>query len=54
MLELAGVIAVIVNCALIGYSGLADRMFPDMTTTHRIVFIVILEVNQHLFYVSVI
>ena len=39
-------IAVMVNCALIGMSGLADRMFPDMGTAERIVFIVLLEVSQ--------
>ena len=40
------VIAVMVNCALVGFSGLADRLWPDMTTTERIVFIVILEVCE--------
>ena len=45
-LEFMSVIAVMVNCALVGFSGLADRLWPDMTTTERIVFIVILEVCQ--------
>ena len=40
------VIAVMVNCALIGMSDLADRLFPHYTTAERIVFIVILEVNK--------
>ena len=44
-LELMSLIAVMVNCALIGMSGLADRMFPDMGTAERIVFIVLLEVS---------
>ena len=30
-LEFMSVIAVMVNCALVGFSGLADRLFPDMT-----------------------
>jgi hypothetical protein len=38
------VIAVFVNCALIGFSGLALRLFPGYSTADRIVFIVILEV----------
>lgn len=44
-LEFMSVIAVMVNCALVGFSGLADRLWPDMTTAERIVFIVILEVS---------
>ena len=39
-------IAVMVNCALIGMSGLATRMFPDLGTTDRVIFIVILEVTM--------
>jgi len=42
-LEVMSVIAVIVNCALIGFSGLADRLFPDISTAERVVLIVILE-----------
>ena len=49
------VIAVMVNCALVGFSGLADRLWPDMTTTERIVFIVILEVcDESCFYILLI
>ena len=40
-----------VNCALVGFSGLADRLWPDMTTTERIVFIVILEVGEDCVYI---
>jgi len=43
-LELMSVIAVMVNCALIGMSDLADRLFPGWGTAERIVFIVALEV----------
>ena len=43
-LEIMSVIAVMVNCALIGMSGLADRLFPDLGTVERIIFIVLLEV----------
>ncbi len=44
-LELMSVIAVMVNCALVGISGLSDRLFPDLTLAERIIFIVILEVT---------
>ncbi|XP_064619768.1 anoctamin-8-like isoform X2 [Lineus longissimus] len=43
MLELMGVIAVIVNCALVGMSGQVHRLFPNMGPTETIVFIVVLE-----------
>ena len=39
------IIAVIVNCALIGMSGLASRLFPDWGSAERIIFIVALEVS---------
>jgi len=39
------VIAVMVNCALIGMSDLADRLFPGWGAAERIVFIVVLEVT---------
>ncbi len=39
------VIAVMVNCALIGFTGLADRLLPEWPTINRIVIIVVLEVN---------
>jgi len=38
------IIAVMVNCALIGMSDLADRLFPGWGTAERIIFIVVLEV----------
>ena len=44
-LELMSVIAVIVNCALIGMSDLAERLFPGWGMTERIVLIVVLEVS---------
>ena len=43
-LELMSIIAVMVNCALIGMSDLADRLFPGWGTAERIIFIVLLEV----------
>jgi len=39
------IIAVMVNCALIGMSDLADRLFPGWGMAGRIVFIVALEVT---------
>jgi len=39
------IIAVMVNCALIGMSDLADRLFPGWGTAERIIFIVVLEVS---------
>ena len=44
-LEIMSVVAVMVNCALIGVSDLADRLFPNFTPAQRIVLIVILEVR---------
>ncbi|XP_052796169.1 anoctamin-8-like [Mya arenaria] len=38
-----GVVAVMVNCALIGVSGQLDRMVPGMDTTSIIIVIVVLE-----------
>jgi len=43
-LELMSIIAVMVNCALIGMSDLADRLFPGWGTAERIIFIIALEV----------
>ena len=40
-------IAVLVNCALIGLSGQVHRMFPEMSTTQTILLIVALEVNNY-------
>nr|XP_015927771.1 anoctamin-8 isoform X2 [Parasteatoda tepidariorum] len=42
-MEVMGVIAVIVNCALIGMSGQVQRMFPNLSTQGTIILIVILE-----------
>ncbi|XP_033750311.1 anoctamin-8-like [Pecten maximus] len=42
-LELMGVIAVIVNCALIGISGQVTRMVPNSSVVSTIIIIVILE-----------
>ncbi|KAG8229744.1 hypothetical protein J437_LFUL007919 [Ladona fulva] len=42
-MEVMGLIAVLVNCALIGLSGQVHRMFPEMSTTQTILLIVILE-----------
>lgn len=44
MMEVMGVIAIMVNCALIGMSGQVHRLFPDLSTTGTIVLIVVLEV----------
>ena len=43
-MELMGVVGIIVNCALIGQSGIVHRMFPNITGTQTIILIVILEV----------
>lgn len=42
-MEYMGIMAVLVNCALIGLSGQVHRMFPDMTATQTILLIVALE-----------
>lgn len=42
-MEYMCLIAVLVNCALIGLSGQVHRMFPDMTATQTILLIVALE-----------
>ena len=42
-------IAVLVNCALIGLSGQVHRMFPEMSTTQTILLIVALEVRYATF-----
>ncbi|KAK6643522.1 hypothetical protein RUM43_005032 [Polyplax serrata] len=42
-MEVMGLIAVLVNCALIGLSGQVQRMFPEMSTTQTILLIVALE-----------
>ncbi|CAH1797955.1 unnamed protein product [Owenia fusiformis] len=43
LLGIMGVIAIGVNCCLIGISGLVPRMVPQLSTTEVLVFIVILE-----------
>ena len=40
-----GIVGVLVNCALIGLSGQVQRMFPNITSTQTILFIIILEVS---------
>ena len=40
------VLAVMVNCALMGMSDLADRLFPGYSTTQRLLGVVILEVSD--------
>ncbi|XP_039276146.1 anoctamin-8 [Nilaparvata lugens] len=42
-MDVMGLIAVLVNCALIGLSGQVHRMFPEMSTTQNILLIVALE-----------
>jgi len=42
------IIAVMVNCALIGMSDLADRLFIGWGTVERLVFIIILEVTAYI------
>lgn len=42
-MEVMCLIAVLVNCALIGLSGQVHRMFPEMSTTQTILLIVALE-----------
>ena len=44
-METMGLIAVIVNCALIGQSGQVHRMFPNITANQTIILIVVLEVR---------
>ncbi|KAK3731462.1 hypothetical protein QZH41_013659, partial [Actinostola sp. cb2023] len=42
-MEVMGVVAVMVNLALLGSGGSLQRMFPNMTTAERILLIVFLE-----------
>lgn len=44
-MEVMGVVAVMVNLALLGMGGSVQRMFPNMTVTERIILIVVLEVS---------
>ena len=45
-MEVMGVVAVMVNLALLGMGGSVQRMFPNMTVTDRIILIVALEVSS--------
>lgn len=45
-MEVMGVVAVMVNLALLGMGGSVQRMFPNMTVTDRIILIVVLEVSS--------
>ncbi|XP_053629795.2 anoctamin-10 isoform X2 [Cherax quadricarinatus] len=42
-MELMGVLGIMVNCMLIGLSGQVHRMFPEMSTAHTILLIIVLE-----------
>ena len=49
-MELMGVIAVIVNLALLGIGGSLTRMFPGMTSAQRILLIIVIEVTERMIY----
>ena len=51
-MELMGVVGIIVNCALIGQSGIIHRMFPNITGTQTIILIIVLEVSTYPFEVE--
>ena len=51
-MELMGVVGIIVNCALIGQSGIIHRMFPNITGTQTIILIIVLEVSTYSFEVG--
>ncbi|XP_069166771.1 anoctamin-10 isoform X3 [Procambarus clarkii] len=42
-MELMGVLGIMVNCMLIGLSGQVHRMFPEMSTAHTVLLIIVLE-----------
>ncbi|TMS39388.1 hypothetical protein L596_005923 [Steinernema carpocapsae] len=42
-MEMMGVMGVLVNCALIGQSGLIQRVLPDLSLTGQVLLVVILE-----------
>lgn len=42
-MEAMALVAILVNCALIGLSGQVQRMFPEMSATQTILLIVALE-----------
>ena len=52
-MEVMGVIAVMVNLALLGMGGSVQRMFPNMTVTDRIILIIVLEVSFTYFLDSI-
>lgn len=51
-MEVMGVVAVMVNLALLGMGGSVQRMFPNMSVTDRIILIVVLEVRLSNLYLS--
>lgn len=51
-MEVMGLIAILVNCALIGLSGQVHRMFPDISKTQTILLIVALEVSSEAQYIA--
>ena len=44
-MEWMGIIAIMVNCALIGLSGQMQRIFPDLPPHGTFILIVVLEVS---------
>lgn len=44
-MEVIGVLGVLVNCALIGQSGLVARLWPDLDWSGHLVIVIILEVT---------
>lgn len=44
-MEIMGMIGVMVNCVIIGQSGLVQRFWPDLSLAGQIMFVVILEVT---------
>ena len=46
-MELMGLLGIMVNCMLIGQSGMVHRLFPEMSTAQTILLIVVLEVKLH-------
>lgn len=46
-----GVIAIIVNCALIGVSGQVQRIIPGASREMVVIIIVLLEVNLFIYFV---
>jgi len=44
-MEMMAILAVIVNCALIGLSGQVNRILPEMSNIQTILLIIVLEVT---------